>query len=241
MMGQGTGQRSTLTVNHGKYYIDDQVSRLVQELAVGATGNLNVYLPGQTYYMYYIYAKSDLDQTYQMFVGTGLNKATVEASVQPYRLIANNQDFMFNDVSGSDKPFITKSYDPGTGLVTVEVNLSAYQDEFDAAKMNFCQPTTYCQAQGSPPNTMCVCNPNNKECTDSSVCSWAIKDIDCPLNGCFAWGIALPATFQAGGVKPPVPTKFPQDPTNFALPQDGYSGGGNQCQYTKIPSGRRNH
>ncbi len=31
MMGQATGQRSTLTVNHGKYYIDDQVTRQTQQ------------------------------------------------------------------------------------------------------------------------------------------------------------------------------------------------------------------
>jgi len=43
----------------------------------------------------------------------------------------------------------------------------------------------------------CVCNTANPECKsgDDSVCSWAIKDIDCPDNGCFAFGITLPRTF----------------------------------------------
>ncbi len=243
MMGQGTGQRSTLTVNHGKYYIDDQVSRLLQELVVGATGNLNVYLPNQTYYTYFIYAKPDMDQTYQMFVGYGLDPKTVEASVKQYRMIANNQAFIFNGAD-SDKPFIVnKTYDPSpkgssptAGLVTVEVSLSAYQSEFDDAKSNFCQPTTYCQAQGSGSQTQCVCNPKNKDCTDSSVCSWAIKDIDCPLKGCFSWGITLPSTFATGVAKPPTPTPFPNDLTKLVLPPDEYSGGGTQCQYTAPPS-----
>ncbi len=243
MMGQGTGQRSTLTVNHGKYYIDDQVSRLLQELVVGATGNLNVYLPGQTYYTYFIYAKPDMDQTYQMFVGYGLDKNTVEASIKQYRLIANDQDFMFNGADNDKLFIVNKSYDPspkGTsptaGLVTVEISLSAYQDEFDAAKQIFCQPTTYCQAQGSGAQTQCACNPMNKDCTDNSVCSWAIKDIDCPLKGCFSWGITLPNSFATGMAKPPMPTQFPQDPTKLVLPPDGYSGGGNQCAYTAPPS-----
>src|ERR1019366_3273616 len=48
MMGQDTGQRSTLTVNHGLYYIDDQVKRETQQRS-GAT-NLNVYLPGHTFF-----------------------------------------------------------------------------------------------------------------------------------------------------------------------------------------------
>ena len=46
MMGQGQGQRSTLTVNHGHSYINDQVTLQTQQ-ASGAT-EWNIYLPGET-------------------------------------------------------------------------------------------------------------------------------------------------------------------------------------------------
>jgi len=43
---------------------------------------LNVYEPNETYYTYLVYAKPSLDQTYQMFVGYGLNKQDVIDSVK---------------------------------------------------------------------------------------------------------------------------------------------------------------
>ena len=58
-MGQATGQRSTLTVNHGKYYIDDQVT-LNTQMASGAA-EWNIYFPNQTYYTYFVYAKSSMN------------------------------------------------------------------------------------------------------------------------------------------------------------------------------------
>jgi hypothetical protein len=236
MMGQGTGQRSTLTVNHGKYYIDDQVT-LKTQFDSGAT-EWNIYLPGQTYYTYFIYAKPSMDQTYQMFVGYGLNKATVEASVQPFRVILNDQNYIFNKASGAS--FLTVSYDDkplptGTGLVTVRVNLSAYADEFTKDTPMFCQPRTYCAPKGD----QCACAPGT-ECTDDSVCSWAVKDLDCPLNGCFVFGITMLDNFKIGIAKPPVPGKFTDDPDysmDWAVPFDlvDQSISGKQCHYTSPP------
>jgi hypothetical protein len=236
MMGQATGQRSTLTVNHGKYYIDDQVT-LQTQMNSGAT-EWNIYFPNQTYYTYFVYATSSMDQTYQMFVGYGLNKAMVIASVQPYRVILNDQDYIFNPATGAS--FLTVTYDDkplptGTGLVTVRVNLSAYAGEFNTDKPLFCQPRTYCAPKGD----QCACAPGT-ECTDDSVCSWSVKDLDCPLNGCFAFGITMPANFMTGIAKPPVPGKFTDDPnygTDWAVPWilAKQSTAGKQCTYTAPP------
>lgn len=233
MMGQATGQRSTLTVNHGKYYIDDQVTRQTQEKS-GAT-EWNIYLPGQTYYTYFVYANSDMDQIYQMFVGYGKNKQTVEASVKQFRVILNNQNYVFNPADG-DAKFLTVTYDDrplptGTGLVTIEVNLSAYASEFTNDKAKFCQPTTYC----APSGDQCGCAPGT-ECTDPSVCSWAIKDLDCPLKGCFAFGITFDQNFKNGIAKPPVPGKFTDDPNygmDWGVPllPVNESDWGTQCKY----------
>ncbi len=237
MMGQATGQRSTLTVNHGKYYIDDQVTKQEQQ-AAGAT-NLSVYLPGQTYYTYFVYAKPSLHQMYQMFVGYGLNKNMVLASVHQFRVILNDQNYVFN-MADSDPSFITPTYDDrplplGTGLVTIEVNLQAYANEFLNDTPNFCQPASYCKANGN----QCGCAPGS-ECTDPSVCAWGINDIDCPIKGCFAYGITLPGTFMTGIAKPAVPGKFTEDPdytADWAIPWYlvSQSVSGKQCNYTAPP------
>ncbi|HLI64277.1 MAG TPA: hypothetical protein VKV05_12830 [Terriglobales bacterium] len=235
MMGQATGQRSTLTVNHAHYYIDDQVSKDTQQ-GSGAT-ELNVYMPNQTYFTYFIYAKADMDQTYQMFVGYGLNKQMVLDSVKPYRVILNDQNYQFNQATGPS--FLTVTYDDrplqngGTGLVTVRVQLAAYADEFNTDRPKFCQPASYCVANGD----QCRCAPGT-QCTDNSVCVWAIKDIDCPLAGCFAFGITMPGSFQTGIAKPPVPQKFIDDKeynwlVPFELVDKGVSGA--QCNYTQQP------
>jgi len=248
MMGQGTGQRSTLTVNHGKYYIDDQVGRQVQ-MTAGAT-NLNVYLPSQIYYTYFIYAKPGLDQTYQMYVGTGLNPATVIASVQPYRANVAAQNYMFSPDTGPsflDVKYGDPTIPPGVVQIRMHIDPASYQNEFDNDKVNFCKPVSYCMPQGSGAQTQCVCNPANPECKsgDSSVCSWAIKDIDCPTKGCFAFGITLPKTFTAGGVKPPPPGQFTDDPnysTDWNVPFNWQGiDAGPQCAYTSPPSQRASH
>ncbi len=192
MMGQATGQRSTLTVNHGKYYIDDQVTAATQQ-STGAV-DLSVYQAGQTYYTYFVYAKPSLHQFYQMFVGYGLNKNIVEGSVHQFRAILKDANYIFNPAD-SDPTFITPTYDDrplptGTGLVTIEVNLMNYATEFSTDTPNFCQPRSYC-APNPADQTKCVCAPGT-ECTDPSVCAWAINDIDCPIKGCFAYGITLP-------------------------------------------------
>ena len=237
MMGQGTGQRSTLTVNHGKYYIDDQVTSR-RKMAAGAT-NLNVYLPGQTYYTYFVYAKPSLHQSYQMFVGYGLNKNMVIGSVHQFRVILNDASYVFNPAD-ADPSFLTVTYDDrplptGTGLVTIEVNLSAYADEFKTDTPQFCQPRSYCAPKGD----QCACAPGT-ECTDDSVCAWGIHDIDCPIKGCFSYGITLPGSFMTGIAKPAIPGKFTDDPDysmDWAIPWDlvDQSIAGKQCTYTAPP------
>ena len=240
MMGQGNGQRSTLTVNHGLYYIDDQVTLSTQQAA--NTSEWNIYMPNTTYYVYFIYAKSSLDQTYQMFVGYGLDKGTVEESVKPYRALFPSDAYEFQSASGAS--FLDVSYDDkskengGTGLVTVHVHLDAYASEFTGDRPQFCQPATYCTANGA----QCECNPNNPNnpgCTagDTSVCSWAIKDMDCPIAGCFAFGIKLPASFQTGiATTPPAPVQYPNDSnwqTLYQLVDESITG--SQCHYTTQP------
>ena len=62
MMGQSTGQRSTLTINHGSYYIDTTVPLPPQNSS-------NLFLPGQPYYVYLLYATPATHQTYSIYIG----------------------------------------------------------------------------------------------------------------------------------------------------------------------------
>ncbi len=65
--------------------------------------------------------------------------------------------------------------------------------------------------------------------------------MDCPIAGCFAFGITLPTTFQTGvATTPPVPVKFSSDPdyqmnwqTPYQLVDSTISG--DQCHYTQQP------
>ena len=121
----------------------------------------------------------------------------------------------------------------GTGLVTVNVHLDAYSTEFTKDTPKFCQPTTYCAASGD----QCVC-ASGSACTDPTVRGWAIKDLDCPVNGYFAFGIAMPGDFKNGIAKPPVPGKFSDDTTyNWIVPLDPVNkkDWGTQCKYSAPP------
>src|SRR5262249_47616434 len=69
MMGQNTFQRSGLTVNHGKYYIDTTVSKAAQTKQRAVS--VNVFVGGQKYDLFFLYAKKSTAQTYTMYVGTG--------------------------------------------------------------------------------------------------------------------------------------------------------------------------
>jgi hypothetical protein len=234
MAGQGTGQRSTLTVNHGKYYIDTQVSAAAQ--ALRAT-SLNVFEANQTYYVWFIYAKPSTQQTYTIFVGENLSptdQTTLLASIKGYRVNIDSGAYGFTAATGAN--FVTPVYDPGSGIVTITVDLSAYASEFSSDLTNFCRPQSYCQFAGG----QCSCK-SGSGCKDNNVCKWAVKEIDCPTKGCFGFGIKLPSGFVAAGKLPPDPGLFTDDPnyaTNWNIPWKRVDAtiSGDQCHYSVDPN-----
>ena len=101
MGGQSTYQRSSLTVNHGVYYLDTSVKRDTQvnealspapyiECSNAPTGpcqprSVNEFQGSTspttgTYYMFFLFAKTSTRQTYQIYVGPGFNLASVQAA-----------------------------------------------------------------------------------------------------------------------------------------------------------------
>ena len=101
MGGQSTYQRSSLTVNHGVYYLDTSVKRDTQvnealspapyiECSNAPTGpcqprSVNEFQGSTspttgTYYMFFLFAKTSTRQTYQIYVGPGFNLGSVQAA-----------------------------------------------------------------------------------------------------------------------------------------------------------------
>jgi hypothetical protein len=67
-------------ISHGLYYVDLTASPGTQ----AAFGKLlNVFKGGQTYDFFYVFATPQTEQTYEMFVGTGLTKVP---DVKPIRV-----------------------------------------------------------------------------------------------------------------------------------------------------------
>jgi hypothetical protein len=219
MMGQATGQRSTMSMSHGSYYVDTTVPAATQ-------GYSNVFQAGQTYWFYVLYAKPSLHQTYSMYIGKNLSENDAVALVQTGLMEPTHNVFTPGLGPDATSDWITaKNYDPSTGVLSIIIDLGEQSNVLTKDKVNFCQPTSYC----SYINDSCQCNPNNSECKDNSVCSWGTKEIDCPVAGCFAFSVKMPDGFQTGGA--PIP---PPDPVLFSKGAD--SSYFASVAFTNVPS-----
>ena len=70
LMGQANFQRSSLTVNNGRYYVDTSPSKVAQSQQANVK-LWNVFRKGGTYYIFQVFAKTTTKQTYDIYVGTG--------------------------------------------------------------------------------------------------------------------------------------------------------------------------
>ena len=208
MMGQSTGQRSTLTASHGWYYIDTTVPP-EKQIGIPLQEGRSVFLSGHTYYVYLIYGTGSTQMEYWMYVGANADTTTVVDSVGRYRVNVNSQVYGFNPKPPADPDFLTAvDYDPISGWLKVKLNLLKYTAELQVDQKNFCKPVSYCSWNG----ISCGCNKGNPACKDDSVCSWGPNDIDCPSKGCFGFSFTLQPQFdQYTKPGPPQPAAFPPD------------------------------
>lgn len=233
MMGQATGQRSVMTVNHGNYYIDTTVSAGEQPVP-----DKNVFLPGQPYYIYLLYATPETKQTYSLYIGKVSDQEAM-ASVVPG--IVNIDTAKYEFAAKPAGNWITKTYDRDNGVLSVTIDLSGQADVFKDDRPLFCQPQSYCSVQS---DGSCGCAPGSN-CTENSVCAWSTKDLDCPLAGCFGFSVTMPSDFSAVKQRdlPPAPIRFAGDPgsdpyfapgtTSFYNVDESVSG--KQCFYPNPP------
>ncbi len=239
MMGQATGQRSTLAVNNNSYYVDTTVSADDQRKVVGARGNLNVFEAGKTYYLFLLFAKPTTVQTYQLYVGPTFN---VNTDVSLVRVDISSSPLKFGAGSWPDSGW-TRSYNATSGVLTVTMDMSLpeFQLEYDAARKEKCQPQSFCTPNS---DESCGCaldsgDPLYDEC--GKVCmNWAGKDIDRPTDGCFGISVTLSSGFTTGPENglPPAPKCFPHNKL-WNIPFDPASQEvAGSCFYSTAPKGK---
>ena len=239
MMGQGNGQRSSLSLNHGRYYIDTTPNCAAQGGCVNQghlpPHSVSVFLAGHTYHTYFVYGRSDTQQTYDIYIG---KNASSDWKVTPERAILNDNNFKFIPDDGA--PWLsTPTYNSDTGILSVTLDLtkSPITSEFQQEFSGFCQPTTYCAVNG----TTCGCKPGTN-CKDNDVCSWGPKDPDCTENGCFGFAFTMPTSWVLpdNPLPPPQAQPFTADPyfnaSNVLFQQVDVGKSGQQCYYNPPPS-----
>jgi hypothetical protein len=201
MAGMDICQRETMTVNHGLYYVDLTASSKAQS----AWPKKNIFVANNatattrnTYDFFLVYAKKDTEQTYQMYIGPGFDKDKFDTDrdVKLIRADVRTAPFTISSGAGGDSTTLKPTYNSGTGLLTVTLNLSAFANDFTGAAKGLCQPQTFCNWNGSK----CVGKVGVGNLTPDErdiACGYAGKDIDCPTGGCVGFSVTLPAGFQA--------------------------------------------
>jgi hypothetical protein len=230
MMGQNTFQRSGLTVNNGIYYIDTTLSKTAQENVKAKS--INVFTADQKFDLFFLYANANTRQSYQLFVGKDIPEndqkqdfGQTHVKFGYMNITTNLYEFGLATAPGTGKTLgdlpdgWTSKYDPPSGILTLTTDMSALADDFDFTKNNLgqerCQPATMCSWTSS----QCQCNPaspyfdlcSQKNPAGQTICSWSVKDIDCPAQGCPAFQITFPAAqyFKAEDQKVrPTPAQF---------------------------------
>jgi hypothetical protein len=233
MAGADIYQRNTLTVNHGTYFLDTGVPREVQygdvtkKIAGEQFNNItpcdvadkdhckprsvNVFMAGETYYVFFLYAKQSTEQTYRIYVGNGFDPDTV-MGVQmnindgPVKLAKTFQT----------RPNWLAQPTVENGILTVNVDFKGVSD-LDPKAANLCQPNRFCQAKNGScvsalvnSDPLLIANPA-LEIEVNNVCgTWAVKDLDCPKDGCFGFSFKLPSGFKADAtIAGPTPHRPP--------------------------------
>ena len=206
MAGQSASQRSSLTANHGSYYIDTTVGAARQQ-AAGASF-LNVFEADSVYYSFLLFAKPQTKQTYSLYVGTGFDP---NVDVWASRADVSVKPPVFGGPGAQPWPSgWTRDYDPVTGVLTVTMDMSflEFATNYNAAYEGRCQPASFCSWDGAAKS--CGCNPASRQlglCQDPSnngkdVCSWAMADVDCPKGGCYGIGFKMSSQFVTDKTSP---------------------------------------
>ncbi len=236
MMGADLFQRSSLIVNNGAYYLDTTVSGDTQRTETQAIAggsqpaNVTVFEEGKRYSVFLLYAKPATRVTFQLYVGKGRDKAATEADTGLVRVglnrtiegegIGQNPEPRADNAAVIIKPINiaaqknwpaswTRSYDAGSGILTVTMDMGEFQKAFDDGVAESCRPATFCEWNA----TRKACQYKKQDIIDfqgdDSVCQWSVKAMECPSGGCFGFQFGLPADFRRDDANHrPAPVKY---------------------------------
>ncbi|MGA7870295.1 MAG: G8 domain-containing protein [Candidatus Binatus sp.] len=215
LMGQANFQRSSLTVNNGRYYVDTSPSKTAQSQQSNVK-LWNVFQKGGKYYVFLVFAKATTKQTYDIYVGKGFKRDN-PAQLWLTR-VKLPSSYEFDDKGKFPQDQVT--YDENTGILSVTLDMSKFPNfvkEYADEKEHQCQPKTFCQWIAKP-----ATGEDNCQCADSifspptstfqtgecsktkGICSWATTDVDCPKGGCYGFGVKLSDNFDTSD-NPPTP------------------------------------
>ena len=237
MAGMSLGQRSVLTVNNGKYFIDttvsDEFQRTTPDIDPGRGRFVSVFQPNKSYYVFFVFAKKTTHQTYQIYVGKGFDPKSI-TGVRVDITSLNQKSFS----NWKDYPWTAHLDEANPNVVDVDVDFRKVKEgpdtNLDPKKLDSdltymddtCQPHTYCTKQSTGGKTTCGCDtkklgvlgllsPNYLHVCENVCSHWAVEDIDCPKGGCLGFKFTMPDGFKAGGqFERPKPTEYPADPWN---------------------------
>jgi cell migration-inducing and hyaluronan-binding protein len=278
MGGQSTYQRSTLTTNHGTFFLDTTVSldtqwknenfTTVTPCDVATTGpcnprSVNVFLPDQTYYMFFVFAKQATRQSYEIYVGSGFDINTVNAyradlSIFPIQSFTKENNWPSPwEKHYNDKDACALTNQPAgcnNGILLMIVDFKNQADYQPIPTNGLCLPKNFCKPNGDScgcaltnDDPLVTANPSILgECRKTCE-TWAVKDLDFPPKGPLGFSFTMPHVFPAddmGQKYRPQPKLFPtvaegDKPdwtTTFSKTStapDNATGG--QCYYAKVP------
>jgi len=230
LMGQNQGQRSGLTLNNATYYIDTSLDAQGQT-APPRAGASNVFQKDHTYYVYFLFAKPNTTQTYQLYVGKDpswdptqkVEMVRGQFPSFPYQFTEGTWPTQWKRATADGGG---AGYDPNTGIETITVDMNGYDtfmNDYNTSKSNECAPVNFCKPVSDGMNTTCTCqlsstDPLFNDC--QSVCTnWANKDVPCPDGKCFGFSVTMSDNFETipkDQPRPqPTPGCFPNDVFNI--------------------------
>jgi hypothetical protein len=148
-----------------------------------------------TYYLFFVYATERTKQKYQIYIGTGISdfESNMSKYVKPVRVDIRTTDLKFQEDNVTWTGLVPK-YDKQKGILTLDMNFSEFQSEFDATHADYCQPKAFCKLAGDGKTCQSSLDKNNPLFDESQlICAGAGplktgnqpqiagKDVDCPL------------------------------------------------------------
>jgi hypothetical protein len=196
MNGANEWQRDVLTVNNGKYFIDTTVGKETQQKTtdLGRPGtvqdqyvecserksghceqrSVNVFMGGKSYFLFFLFAKADMKQTYQIYVGKDFKLSAdafkgirITGTDKRFTYVnwADATDWQSASAAVSTKPLFaqlvseqdTTKVDPAGGILQVTVDFSKITDAAKilnpnpntATNTETCKPAKFCSWKGA--------------------------------------------------------------------------------------------